>query len=358
MTTENTAAKRGGDGLSFFKKPPMVGLIAFFAVFAVQPLGHIIMILMEKLPFMKKSAETHNYWYSQFYDKPPVIPEGYENFAGIDNMVYLVPFIMGVVGIAIIMWGVRRDTEVGGTWAGFVGASLLWTGWVEFSIHFHARYFGVKTLCADGTYAFGCATKEFAKANPDLNVVYGTATKPEYFLMQGSVGFMLVILLYFILNKETRCNMFRWMHKHLHIKVGKPSRGLTRNFSNNVAIETLTILWFFYVYLMFLYDPTLIGENHWFTYFSFGFFLLWSLFLINRLIRFKRVTSALRYAIPTAIIFYNMVEIGGRWSWYKEFWVHPLEYPLASALVGAAVFAFAIISIKTAVNKTKQIDQN
>jgi len=347
------------------KKPPFVGLIAFLAVFAVQPLGHIIMILMEKIPLLmvklnliEKSEKTHNYWYSQFYDKVPTIPEGYENFAGIDNMVYLLPFIMGVVGIAIILWGVRRNTEVAGTWAGFVGASLLWTGWVEFSIHFHARYFGVKTLCADGTYAFGCATKEFAEANPNLDVVYGTATKPEYFLMQGSVGFMLVIMLYFMLNKETRCNMFRWMHKHFRIKVGKPSRGLTRNFANNVAIETLTILWFFYVYLMFLYDPTLIGEKHWFTYFSFGFFLVWSLYLIQRLIRFKRVTTALRYAIPTAIIFYNMVEIGGRWSWYKEFWVHPFEFPIASVLVFGAVIAFAVLSILSAVNKTKQIDQD
>lgn len=333
-----TKTVEGGGVLGIFRQPPFVGLIAFLAVFAVQPLGHIIMIIMERM------LSKHEYWYSQFYDTVPVIPEGYENFAGIENINYLPAFIMGAVGVAIIMWGVRRDTEVAGTWAGFVGASLLWTGWVEFSLHFHARYFGVKTLCSNGDYAFACAD--------------GTATKPEYFLMQGSVGFMLAILLYFMLNKETRCNMFRWMHKHFRIKVGKPSRGLTRNFSNNVAIETLTILWFFYVYLMFLYDPVLLGEKHWFTYFSFGFFGLWSLYLIQRLMRFKRVTSALRYAIPTAIIFYNMVEIGGRWAWYKEFWVHPFEYPLASALVGAAVMAFAIISIKTAVNKTKQIDQN
>ena len=261
MTDKTKSAEEGG-GLAFFKQPPFVGLIAFLAVFAVQPLGHIVMIVMEQLPFLKKAMHSDSHWYSQFIDKPPVIPEGFENFSGINNMVYLVPFLMGVVGVAIIMWGVRRDTEVAGTWAGFVGASLLWTGWVEFSIHFHARYFGVKALCADGSYAFSCVSHEFAAANPDLNLIAGTATKPEYFLMQGSIGFMLVILLYFMLNKETRCNMFRWMHKHLHIKVGKPSRGLTRNFSNNVAIETLTILWFFYVYLMFLYDPTLIGEKH------------------------------------------------------------------------------------------------
>ena len=143
----------------------------------------------------------------------------------------------------------------------------------------------------------------------------------------------------------------------MRIKVGKPTRGLTRNFANNVAIENITILWFFYVYLMFLYDETFFGEHHWFTYLSFVGILIWSLYLIQRLIRFKRVTSALRYAIPTAIIFYNLVEIAGRWGWFNEYWAHPMDYPIASGLTILALVGFAVISIKTATNKTKQIDQ-
>ena len=340
MTKDTNATIRKGFW-ELFRKPPFVGIIAFMAVFVVQPIGHIIMIVMEKVLI------HGDMWYSkfsEFYEAPPVFPEGFENYAGIDNIVYLPAFIMGLVGVIIVMWGVRRDTEIAGTWAGFIGSTLLWTGWVEFSLHFHARYFAVKSLCDDGTYAFACASKP--------------ATKPEYFLMQGSVGFLLAIMLYFMLNKETRCNMFRWMHKHFHIKVGKPSRGLKRNFANNVAIENITILWFFYVYLMFLYDETLFGEHHWFTYLSFGLILVWSLYLIQRLIRFKRVTSALRYAIPTAIIFYNLVEIAGRWGWFNEYWAHPMDHPIASGLTILALVGFAIISIKTATNKTKQIDQH
>ena len=338
MVTETDTVEKSG-GMDTFLKPPFVGIFAFLAIFLIQPLGHIVMILME---ILIKSGAT---WTSQFFEGDvPVVPDGYENYSLIDNSLYLSGFIVGVMGIVIILWGVRRGTEIAGTWAGFAGASLLWTGWVEFSIHFHARYFGVKALCIDGTYAYGCAEK--------------AATKPEYFLMQGSVGFMLVIMLYFLLNKETRCNMFRWFHKKLHIKVGKPSRGLTRNFANNVAIETLTILWFFYVYLMFLYDETMFGEHHWFTYFSFVGLGLWSLYLIQRLLRFKRVSSAVRYAIPTGIIFYNTIEIMGRWNWFTEFWVHPMEYPIPSILVTLAVVAFVVLSIKTATNKTKQIDQH
>ena len=319
--------------VSKFANPPWVGLIAFLCVFVVQMLGHIVMIVMEKLPFMRK----HDYWYSQFNQTPNQMPAGAENFAGLESVIYLPAIVMGIVGLIIILWGVAKNTEIAGSWAGFVGASLMWTGWVEFSLHFHARYFGVKALCEDGQYAYACAD--------------GAATKPEYFLMQGSVGFLLVAMLYFTRNKESRCNMFRWMHKHLRIKVGKPSRSLTRNFANIVAIETFMILWFFYVFLMILYDPVFFGEQHWFTYVCFVGFGLWSLYLIQRLLRFKRMPSALRYAIPTAIITYNMVEIGGRWSWYKEFWVHPFEYPIAAVLVGIATVAFAVISIKAATNK-------
>ena len=320
---------------SIFRKPPFVGIIAFLAVFAVQPLGHIAMILMEKLTLTGES------WYSPVFDVPPVIPEGYENFALIENNVYWLAGFLGLVGFLIIYWGIRRNTEIAGTWAGFVGASLLWTGWVEFSIHFNSRYFGVKALCAPGEWAYACAE------NP--------ATKPEYFLMQGSIGFLIMIMLFFVFNKESRCNMFRWMHRNFKLQVGPPSRNYTRNFANIVAIETLTILWFFYVYLMFVYDETLFGEHHWFTYLSFVGFGVWSLYLVQRLLRYKRVTSALRYAIPTAIIFWNTIEIMGRWDWFKEFWIHPLEYKVEAFLVLVAVIAFAFISIKSAVDKNKQI---
>ncbi len=328
MTNKNT--------LMFFKKPPMVGITAFMAVLIVQPLGHIVMLVVEWL------LRNGDIWYSRFHETPPIITAGLEDYAGINNMIYLPAFIIGAIGVWIIMWGVRKDTEIAGSWAGFIGASLLWTGWVEFSLHYHARYFAVKALCDDGTYAFACAAKP--------------ATKPEYFLMQGSVGFLLAVMLYFMLNKESRCNMFRWMHKYLRIKVGKPSRGLTRNFANLVAVETMTILWFFYVFLMIIYDETWFGERHFVTYLSFGLISLWSLYLIQRLLRFKRVASALRYAIPTAIIFWTAVEIAGRWGWFNEYWGHPERHPIASVLTVIALIAFTVISIKTARNKTKQID--
>ncbi|MCH8862007.1 MAG: hypothetical protein IID51_05805 [Proteobacteria bacterium] len=323
--------------LSLFKNPPFVGVIAFLSVLLVQPIGHIVMILMEEL------TDSGITWYAPMLGAAPVIPEGYVDSALLENNVYWAAFAMGAIGLWIFLWGYRRGTEIAGTWAGFIGSTLLWTGWVEFSLHYYSRVFGIKALCMDGSLSYTCAE------NP--------ATKPEYFLMQGTVGFLLAVGLFFLLNKETRCNAFRWVHRKLPwLNVGKPTTGMKRNFANIVAIENIGILWFFYVYLLFVYDESIFGEFSLMAYGSFVGFLLWSLYLMQRLIRYSRVTSALRYAIPTAIIFWNSIEIMGRWSWFKEFWIHPLEFKLEGALTLAALVIFAIISIRTARDKSKRID--
>lgn len=321
---------------SYLKRPPFVGVIAFMSVLAVQPLGHIVMILMEKL------IATGEAWYSPVFDSQPQIPAGFENFALIENNLYISAFFLGLLGLCIVYWGIRRNTEIAGTWAGFVGATLLWTGWVEFSLHYFSRFYGIKALCAPGDWAYAC--------------VHNPSTKPEYFLMQASVGFLIVVMMFFLFNKESRCNAFRWLHRNLKLNVGRPTPGLARNFANTVAIETLTILWFFYVFLMFIYDENVFGERHWFTYLSFASFAVWALYLVQRLLRYKRVTSALRYAIPTAIIFWNSIEIMGRWDWFTEFWIHPLEYKLSSTILLLAVISFLYVSIKTARDRNRQIE--
>ncbi|VAV99181.1 hypothetical protein MNBD_ALPHA02-1465 [hydrothermal vent metagenome] len=58
--------------LKIFKEPPFVGIIAFMAVLFFQPLGHIAMILMEKL------ISSGTRWYSPVFDTPPVIPPGFD----------------------------------------------------------------------------------------------------------------------------------------------------------------------------------------------------------------------------------------------------------------------------------------
>ena len=45
------------------------------------------------------------------------------------------------------------------------------------------------------------------------------------------------------------------------------------------------------------------------------------------------IGHAIRYAIPTVVIFWNFVEILGRWNFFKEFWIHPFEYTFELLLI-------------------------
>ena len=95
--------------LSLFKNPPFVGVIAFLSVLLVQPIGHIVMILMEEL------TDSGITWYAPMLGAAPVIPEGYVDSALLENNVYWAAFAMGAIGLWIFLWGYRRGTEIAGT---------------------------------------------------------------------------------------------------------------------------------------------------------------------------------------------------------------------------------------------------
>lgn len=56
-------------------------------------------------------------------------------------------------------------------------------------------------------------------------------------------------------------------------------------------------------------------------------------YLFRKLLFIKKFDYAVRYAIPTVIIFWNVVEIVGRWNLIQEIWVHPFEYWLFNGLL-------------------------
>ena len=76
------------------------------------------------------------------------------------------------------------------------------------------------------------------------------------------------------------------------------------------------------------------------TYFvAFGS-LSWSLYLALKLIKIQKFDYAIRYAIPTVIIFWNVVEILGRWNLFKEIWVHPIEHWIEIVIITLLFLAF------------------
>ena len=272
-----------------FARPPFIGLFPFAVFFLSQGLGHAVMIQVERgfgAPFMYYAAGA-----------------------------------MGLIGAVLLWIGMRQENEVSATWLGYFAAWLMWTGWVEFSFVYYAHSLEVAPL---------------------LDAAGEIATKPEYLVMMSSLGVMMATLVYFLFNRETRCNFFRWFHRRLGLGTGKPTEGHKRNFAAITALETIYLIWFFYLALLLIYDEAVLGETHPVTYVIASLNAIWAIFLLQRLLRFRRVATALRYSIATAIITWNAYEFVGRWGWVGDFFVQPDKY--GWEITGIAVLSLGIVA--------------
>jgi hypothetical protein len=286
-------------------RPPLVGLFAFLIVFVVQGLGHTLMVGMEA-----------------------IFGEEY---------VLQIAFGEGLVG-AILLWiGMRHEGEVAGTWYGFWAGTLLWGGWVEFAFVWNANMLGVPDLM-------------------DTHAPGEIATKAEYLVMMSSVGVCLATLVPLMLNRETKCNMFVWMQRNLGMRTGKPSRGYERNFAYITALETIFVTWVCYLFLLFIYDENILGDRHPVTYGIFFLNTIWAFYLLSRLLQMWKVTTAVRYSIPTAIIAYNSYEISGRWNLYADIWVHPERFGPILGVLAVALGIAAFLAFRTPTHAKR--DQN
>lgn len=295
--------------LSLFYRPPWVGLIAFIIVFVVQALGHTVMIVMEDV------------WPGEDY-------------------IYQSAFAMGLLGAFLLFVGMKKnDDAVAATWYGFWAGTFLWTGWIEFSFVWAGNYLNVPDLM-------------------DPNVPGEIATKAEYLVMMSSLGIMCATLVYFLLNKETKCNFFKWFHRHMGLSTGRPNRHHERNFAAITALETIYVIWFFYLLLLFMYEETILGDRHPVVYGIFFLNIIWAIYLFQRLMKFWKVTTAIRYGIPTAIIAWNVVEIAGRWHLFTEFWERPQDFAVEMGLLTAGIAIAAVLVVKTPANKKSEMSRH
>ena len=287
-------------------RPPYVGLLAFVIVFVVQALGHTVMILMEDI-------FGHEY-------------------------VYQSAFAMGLFGAVLLFLGMRNPREVAATWYGFWAGTFLWTGWIEFSFVWSAHTLGVPDLM-------------------DASEPGVIATKGEYLVMMSSLGVMGSTLVYFLLNRETKCNFFIWFQRHGRLRTGKPTPGHVRNFAAITALETIYVIWFFYLVLLFAYDENILGAQHPGMYVLFFLNVIWAAYLFQRLMKFWKVTTAIRYGIPTGIIAWNAIEIGGRWKLFTEFWEHPADFALELTLLTVGIGIAAWLAARTPAHQKAELSR-
>lgn len=277
---------------------PWTGILSFIIVLFMMPLGHAAMILMEKIL-------------------------GH-------NLLYLAALLLGVIGVGLLVLGIYSKKEITATFAGLFGGMLVWTGWVEFAYVYYANRYGVQPLIENGEIV----------------------TKPEYLIMPSSVGFWAIIMLFYIFSIKSNCVLFTWIQDKLHYGTAKKAvpdeqqvsrlQPVVRNHAMTTFMEMNIIMWTCYIVLLFVYDERFFGDHHPVTsIIAFGS-LAWSIYLFVKLLKIKKLGYAIRYAIPTVIIFWTFVEIMGRWDMLKEIWIEPSHYWMEMTVM---LVAFVVLSI-------------
>jgi hypothetical protein len=281
----------------------MPGVFAFIIVLLLMPLGHALMVLNEKLLHINQ-------------------------FTG--------AAVIGLVGMALLAWGLRANHRPAtATLLGLLAGVLVWTGWVEFSFVWMAHKLQVPPLMENGE----------------------VATKPEYLVMLSSLGLLASVTLLYLFG-ATRCPYFVWFQKRMGTyqrlrQAAAPASA--RPLAVITFMETLMLIWTFYIVLLLVYDKDIAGDRHPATYaVAFGS-LFWSLYLVTRLVRIRVFDQAVRYAIPTVVIFWNFVEVIGRWDLLHEIWVHPFEYWLENTIILASLLGFIAATVLGGIGERKKL---
>ena len=163
--------------------------------------------------------------------------------------------------------------------------------------------------------------------------------------MPSSIGFWAIVMMFYFLSSKSGCRFITWFQKKLRIRNSVKLQPASHNFAMTTLMELTVLLWTFYLVLLFVYDSNFFGDRHPVAYFiAFGS-LLWSGYLFMKLLRIKKIGYAIRYAIPTVIIFWNFVEILGRWDVYKEIWVEPGKYWLEMLLIFSVFIVLLIVGL-------------
>ena len=256
-------------------------IASFILVLFAMPLGHALMIIMEKL-----------------------MEPGAMHVAG---------FMMGLVGLIMVIIGVFVKGDTHQTLWGLFGGLLFWTGWVEFLFLYYAHRYGVPPEIENGV----------------------VVTKPEYLIMPSAFGMWMMTMVMYVFSTRNGCNFITWIQK---VCFGKNRKNIvvqpmTHHTSIITFMELNMMLWALYLLLMFCYDKTFLGDHHPVTLLVGLGCLIGSVFMFIRELHIAAWGANIRMAIATVIIFWTPVEILGRINFFKEFWVEPQKYTLPLCII-------------------------
>ena len=252
----------------------MKGMLAFVVILLLMPIGHAFMVITER--------------YAAAYL--------------VHTAVALT--VIGLIAVIATRW-VRSEA-----WQSLIGAlagTLIWTGGAEYGLLFAAERFDVQPV--------------------------GT-TAGEYMLMEYTAGFLLGVVVYLLFQESVRCSLVLWLRRKLRLMRGPTAAGPVHNYGPRVAFEMISVLWFFYVALLIVYD---VGLKAWPTYLFFIVTLGGGGYALYRLYQQPTWGTAIRYAIPTVVLVWSGIEILAKWRVFTEPWI-VLNVPFMVSVVIAFLF--------------------
>ena len=224
---------------------------------------------------------------------------------------------VGLLGIWLV-WKGLDEAEIPATWKGYLGGLFIWVGWFEFGFHYFAEKFNIPAYQAT----------ERLVSSADLNLVQ--ASFPI---------FAAIFILYGLFNRQTKCNMMRWLHRAMRMNPGQPSSGNQRSFARITALETIFVIWFCYAVWLFI---TYFGASIVILGVAYLLWAAWFAYIFFRLLKIPRPGYAFRYGIPVGIIGWVLIATPSHMGLFPVIWLRPFDYPITS-LIAAGVFAGTIV---------------
>ncbi len=272
-------------------KQPVAGILCVLTVFCGLALGHTTVVLQWAIT------------------------------GGISVLDTVISMTLGSIGVVLVWIGLKRP-ENQATFLGYVGGALIWVGFFEWTWHYFGHWLQLEPVM-DG----------------DIPILM-----PGLLMIQATSLLVIIMLIFFGMNKDTRCRMFMWFHRNLKLRPGRMTPGYKRQHARTTAIETVFLIWFIYLCAITINDPRLIKYDSVAAMVITVGFLFWGIYLFRKLLKVRGLGATFRYAIPTGNILWLPIEGFSRWGLYPEFWVKPVEYGLLMSAV-LAVFVLAGVGV-------------
>ncbi len=229
--------------------------------------------------------------------------------------------LVGLAGVVLLATQIKTP-GIKGTLYGFIAGLLIWRGFVDGPMRVFAEIFSM------GAIDFG-----------------GFPLGGRYALLMSTLPVMLAMLvLYGLLNKETRCNFMRFTLRCLRWSPGKPTADMPRSVARITAVETVFVQWG--IFLLFLFLGGALSSPFYIA------MLVWLVYLLYKLLKLNQVDYAFRYAIPVCVILFSLVEVGAFFGIYPEPWQKPAEYPVTMVLLSIAFIGSLFQLVKMQPAKT------